>query len=136
MTTLTGYSQCLSKRNLYILVLGIAVASFLPDFRSSVIPQHDARQYLIAFQVYYSALFHEGGAPLWLPTGHYGAVSALLLMYLTPFGFSVAMIGKLLGVTDTLLLFKVGLFSEYLFFCVGTLKLAMLLFEFYESVLL
>jgi len=128
--------QRLSPFKLQLLVLGVAFVSYLSDFSASVFPCHDAREYLSAFQVFYSGLYHDNALTLWLPYGRYGTVSALMYMYITPVGFCVGGIGKLLGVTDVLMLFKCVLLVEYLVFCLGTVKLALLLFERYESVLL
>lgn len=116
-------------------VLGFALLTYLPDFRASSLPCHDALQCESAFQIYYSSLLHENDLPLWLPYGQYGMISATVMMYVTPVGYFVGALARIFSATDTLLLFKIVVLLEFLLFCAGSFKLAALLYRRNESIL-
>ena len=123
-------------RGLTAGIVLLAIASFALDLRPSVIPAHDARQHLNAFHLLYAGLVTEEAIPRWLPYGRYGNDSFLTLLYVTPTGYAVALLGSLIGNIGSIGLFKLVVLVEYLLMCVGTLLLAASLYRHLASVVL
>ncbi|HLY75568.1 MAG TPA: YfhO family protein, partial [Planctomycetota bacterium] len=110
-------------------IVVLAVASLLPDFRSSVLPSHDARQTHSALHVLTAGLCSEGEIPQWLPYGRYGNGSFLLLLNVTPLAYAASLAASLLVPTSTMILFKIVVLLEFLLFVAGSLRLSALLFR-------
>src|SRR5690348_4838517 len=107
----------------------LAVASLLPDFRSSVIPRHDARQTLSALHVLVSGLRSEGEIPQWQPYGRYGSVSFILLLCVTPTAHAVALASTIFPPVSTVVLLKIVMLIEVLILLAGSIRLTLLLFR-------
>lgn len=101
-----------------------------------VLPIHDSMQVFQAFHYFYSSWFFDGGLPEWIPYGAYGMpFDPWASMCLTPASYLAASAGKLLGVTDVLLLFKLAMALEELVFLLGLYALCRLLFSDRSAVL-
>jgi hypothetical protein len=114
----------------------LAAVSFVPDFRDTVVPCHDARLFQSAYHVLQAGIVHENGIPQWLPYGRYGTDGFVLTMYVSPVGYAAAVLGKLLSITRTMDLFKVVMLGQFLLFTVGSLRLSALLYDRLSSIVL
>ena len=89
---------------------------------------HDTLIWFHVFSTLYSGLLLEGEASLWLPHIAHGITSDLgYFMIFTPELYLSAFLGKLGSVTDTLLLFRFGIYLQEVIFVYGLFKLSRLL---------
>jgi hypothetical protein len=103
----------------------LAVAAFLPYWSDSAVPYHDALFKYQFFHYAYSEFVASGELPMWLPYGSYGLAAMLYqLSALTPALYLAGAVGAAVGASDTLLLFKSGVFLEVLVYAAGVLLLA------------
>jgi len=107
----------------------LALASLAPDFRSSVIPRHDARQTLSALHVLASGLRSESEIPRWQPYGRYGSSSFILLLCVTPAAHAVAIASTLFPPVSAIVLLKIVTLVEVLILLAGSIRLTLLLFR-------
>jgi hypothetical protein len=104
----------------FVLLLGLAVLSFLPILNRRIIPVHDTLHALHGFQVFYSELCHHHEMAQWLPYGTYGMASVMWqLTCLAPASYLLGLVGWLCGCRDVLLLFKLAMGVEQAFFLFG-----------------
>lgn len=91
------------------------------------LPLHDSMQVFQAFHFIYSGWLFEGEIAQWAPYGSYGYPFDVWASFcLTPASYVAAAIGKLLNVTDALLLFKFAMALEELMFLIGLYALCRL----------
>src|SRR5688500_15536087 len=101
-----GRSRLLDLVALLALTAGLA-ALRLP---ARYVQVHDSMQVFQVFHYLYSSVLFLNELPQWLPYGAHGMpLDAWASFCLTPPCYLVAGIGKLFGVTDALLLFKLAI---------------------------
>ena len=110
-------------------LLSLAVLSFLPDFRDTIVPSHDARLVQTAFHILTAGLRFDGEVPQWMPYGRYGSNGFLVLLYVTPVAWATALVAKLLALSSSLAAFKTVILLELLIFLTGSIRLSLLLFR-------
>ncbi|MBI2495623.1 MAG: hypothetical protein HYW10_03515 [Candidatus Omnitrophica bacterium] len=104
---------------------------------STFIPIHDTMFNAQAFHVFYREWFFHGDLAHWIPYGTYGWTSTMeQLAFLSPMSYVVALAGRLLRVTDALLLFKGSVILEQLVLLLGMYLLSRQLFSRRSTVLL
>lgn len=113
------------------LLIGLAVAVNYRFFLSpEYLPVHDTGDIFQVFTFAYSNFLFAGALPEWLPQGVYGYQAHLQnLLGLSVLSYPVMALGKLIGATDTLLLFKAVVVLEIVVFCWGFIRLGDALFE-------
>jgi hypothetical protein len=112
------------------LLAGFLVLLNVRRMSSVYIPIHDSMQVFQYFHFFYSSLLFDGQWPEWVSYGVYGmAADFWALFCLTPASLLTAAVGKLLGVTDALLLFKASMALEEFMFLAGLYWLCRLLYE-------
>lgn len=113
------------------LLIGLAVAVNYRFFLSpDTLPLHDTGDIFQVFTFAYSNFLFTGTLPEWLPQGVYGYQAHLQnLLGLSVLTYPVMALGKLIGATDTLLLFKTVIVLEIVVFCWGFVRLGDALFE-------
>lgn len=100
------------------------------------LPIHDTMQVFQAFHYFYSNWFFDGVWPEWIPYGAYGMpIDYWASFGLSPASYVAAAAGKLFGVTDVLLLFKLSVALEEFVFLLGLYALCRLIFRRREAVL-
>jgi len=113
-----------------LLLLLLVVAFNLPQLSSRVVPINDTFYNFANFQIFYSELFFHGDLARWLPYASYGIPSDYeQIISLAPTNYFFGLIGWRLGVTDTLLLFKLAVVLEQLVFVFGVFLVSRLLFR-------
>lgn len=104
---------------LALVVLLVAVNA--PRFDRTFLPLNDSMQVFQIFHYIYSGLVIDGRLPEWIPYTAYGVPSDLWsLICMSPASWLSVVAGWALGVRDALLLFKISLLIEQLFFLLGT----------------
>ena len=94
-----------------------------------ILPLHDSFYNFVNFHVFYNEFFFERDLAHWFPYCAYGLPADLQqLISLTPMSYLVGLVGALLRVADTLLLFKLSVIGEQLVYVIGTYLLARRLF--------
>jgi hypothetical protein len=88
-------------------------------FAGRVFPLHDSHCVYRNFYFFYNEFFFHGDIPCWLPLGTYGIQSDRLFLEISPATHVAGIVGQLLAVKDTLLLFKCALFFEQLLMLLG-----------------
>ncbi|MDP3723081.1 MAG: hypothetical protein Q8R91_06260, partial [Candidatus Omnitrophota bacterium] len=124
--------------NIEFLVLLMVLLVFnVPYCVGTFIPVHDTMFNAQAFHVFYREWFFHGDLAHWIPYGTYGWTSTMeQLAFLSPMSYVVALAGRLLRVTDTLLLFKASVVLEQLVLLLGMYLLSRQLFSRRSTVLL
>ncbi|MCH8236725.1 MAG: hypothetical protein IIC06_00980 [Proteobacteria bacterium] len=113
------------------LLIGLAVAVNYRFFLSAdFLPLHDTGDIFQVFTFAYSNFLFTGALPEWLAQGVYGYQAHLQnLLGLSVLSYPVMALGKLIGATDTLGLFKTVIVLEIAVFCWGFVRLGDALFE-------
>jgi hypothetical protein len=119
------------KLNLdFACLLVILIANQATQWSSSVVPLHDSMYVFQAFQFYYNNFLDHAELAAWLPHGSYGVPSLnVQLACLSPFTYLAAAVGVLFHATNVLLLFKLALLAEQVFFLTGLYLLSRRLYE-------
>lgn len=113
------------------LLLGflILLLSHLPYLPSSVQLRHDTLSVFHFFHACHSELLFHGEWPGWMPYVGRGISSDVYQLHLmTPMSYLALLAGWLLGVTDSLLLFKLSILGERMVLFLGGTLLARKLF--------
>ena len=106
---------------------GFSYRFFLAE---TVVPLHDTGLLFQVFKTTYSNHYFTGDLPEWLPHAVYGHHTHLEnILRLSPLTYPVMVLGKLLGILDTLVMFKTVILLEIIVLCCGFLLLANELFE-------
>jgi hypothetical protein len=119
-----------------LLLLGLVLLVNLPFLSPRLIFVHDT---LVKFNFYhyvYSQLFFDGELPRWVPYIYYGLPADFLLFAIQPTDWILLPIGWLLGVTDAMLLFKIGMILNQGLFALGMYLLCRRYYERALAVLL
>ena len=133
-----GLAKMIRRVNIEFLVSLIVLLAFnVPYCVGTFIPIHDTMFNAQAFHVFYREWFFHGDLAHWIPYGTYGWTSTMeQLIFLSPMSYVVALVGRLLRVTDALLLFKASLVLEQLTLLLGMYLLSRRLFLRRSTVLL
>ena len=92
-------------------------------------PIHDTVQSIYHFYFLYNEFYLNNIVPLWSPYILYGTTIDLFYMSISGAQFFIALIGKLLHVENTLILFKLSMVIEELALFIGVYLLAKRLFQ-------
>ncbi len=117
-------------RRILIPALMLTLFSQLPFLSPTVLPFHDTMQNYQFFHFFYNGIRFDHALPLWIPYGNYGiGADSILWSALPPASWLMMPFGALLGIDDTMLLFKIGIILEVLLFIFGMVLLAQTLFD-------
>jgi hypothetical protein len=109
----------------FLLLLVITTLSFLPFLSPRIVPVHDTMYAFQAFQVFYEDFYHHQELAEWLPYGMYGIPADIVqLTCFSPATYLTGLGGCLCRCRDVLLLFKVSMWLEQVFFLLGLYLLA------------
>lgn len=101
----------------------------LPYFQSNLIFRHDTNARFQTFHFFYSEFFFHDLIPHWLPYGTFGIASTMYqISSLSPAYYFFGLIGKYLGVTDVLFLFKLSFVFDHFILLLGAYLLSRQLF--------
>ena len=113
------------RHNIHKTAAAIVVIIFAHNYRSSVVPVTDT---LLNFEVFfytYSGFFYYDELPFWSPYGMHGARWLLdLLNQVSPAQYVIGLAGKMMGITDTLILYKTAVLFDILIFVGGMSSIA------------
>ena len=100
--------------------IAIGMACFVPNFRSDIVPVHDAMARFQVFFAFYAEYLHTKELILWVPYGSMG-ITALpwQLQVISPIMYVVGLTCAQIGVTDTLLVYKIVVLGEISLFMGG-----------------
>ena len=100
--------------------IAIGIACFAPNFRSDIVPVHDAMARFQVFFAFYAEYLHTNELPLWLPYGSLG-ISAMSwqLQVITPTMYVIGLACAHIGLTDALLVYKMVVLGEICLFMGG-----------------
>jgi hypothetical protein len=119
----------LSRFSLLLLVTFVVLLN-LPFMTRHYMPGHDSKQVLGIFDYMYSSWLFSGELPQWMAYGLHGLDAATFhLAFLSASSYLTIFAGKLLGVTDSLMLFSITLCVEQLCFLLGFYLLSRRLFQ-------
>lgn len=103
-----------------LLLVGISFAINFPYWDKTFMVGHDTKNTYLVFHYFYNHLVWYSELPHWLPFGEYGYNSLFYqLCDFSPSTYVSGLIGWILGVKDTLILFKLGVFGDQLIFLFG-----------------
>lgn len=105
-----------------LLLVAVVVGTNLPVLSPRFLFLHDTLFQYAAFHSAYSNFYFAGELPRWLPLG-YGIPADYLLFLLQPLSHCSFVLGWLLGIEDTLLLFKISMILNQLVFALGLYQL-------------
>jgi hypothetical protein len=101
-----------------------------PWLRADVVPIHDTFYNFINFHVFYSHFVLERELVHWYPYSALGQPAAIQqVISFTPTDYAVALVGALLRVRDTMLLFKIAVIVEQMVYVLGVVLLARRVFR-------
>lgn len=114
---------------LFLLITTIIFYSSLFLTRDFV-PIHDGRMMQQLIYIFYSHFVYFKSLPLWLPYGGYGIPLRLhQIQILTPAAYFVGLVSFLLGVKDTLLIYKFTIFLNTAIYLIGIYLLSQVLYQ-------
>lgn len=97
-----------------------AALLYLPYFRDTAVPIHDTLWKYQFFHFVYSHFLQFSSLPQWIPDGFYGVASAYLqLALISPSNYLIGGLGAVAGSQNTLLLFKISVFTDFLIHAYG-----------------
>lgn len=119
------------QRLAFPLILIIESILFIFYLNPNVLPMHDSLYMYQLFHSFYSNFsnFHE--LPLWLPySGGFGLPSSILqILGLSPAQYFVGAVGFILHVKNTLILFKLSIFTAIFLYLLGVYFFTKICFE-------
>ncbi len=125
--------QQISQRLTPIFLASLVALTLLTDlgsFREDFLPLHDTMQVFQVFHYLYSGVYILGQIPQWIAENAYGMPSDFwVLLGISPAGWLSMGLGKLLGITNALFVFKISIVVERWMFVTGVYLLASQLFE-------
>jgi len=103
----------------FLLVI-LLIALRIPYFHLSILPRHDTFIAYSTFYYFYNHLYYAHSLPGWMPKITYGIPSLFFQFFsLSPLSYCFLLIGKIMGVTNPMLLFKLTVFTEELVLILG-----------------
>lgn len=121
----------------WLILLPLFAGLTMTRLSPRVLPIHDSTQLFQVFHFVYSNWLFTGEIAQWLPYCSYGMpIDFWINFCFTPASYLALGVGKLFGVTDVLLLFKLSIALEELVFLVGLYAFARLTLESRAAVLL
>lgn len=116
-----GMQAALNRVDLYLLALvGIVCVINLPYWDPRFMVGHDTKNTYLVFHYFYNHLVWYSELPHWLPFGEYGYNSLFYqLCDFSPCTYLAGLLGWVLRMRDTLLLFKLSAFGDQLVFLLG-----------------
>lgn len=119
------------RLDLPLLALMVILAGFnLPYWDSRFMVGHDTKNSYLLFHYFYNHLVWYGELPQWLPFGEYGYSSLFFqICNNSPCSYLAGLLGWVLHIKDSLLLFKLAAFGDQLVFLFGLHLLSRLLYR-------
>ncbi len=119
----------IAQRQFWLICL-LAVVMFVPFLQNVYVPWHDTMYGFQVFHFFYSNYFYTGELAQWMPNDTFGMPSSHDQLFgISPVNYIAMFLGKMLGVTNALWLFKLCLLVEFLVFLSGLFLLCRLLFK-------
>ena len=113
-----------SRNRQLLMLLTITVLANVPFLSPEVVFAHDTLHKFAIFHYVYSHLYFFGEFPRWIPVLAYGIPADYHLFLQQPTDLIVMLLGRLLNLTDALLLFKIGTILSQCIFAFGLLLLS------------
>ncbi|PZR76869.1 MAG: hypothetical protein DLM73_01555 [Chthoniobacterales bacterium] len=108
----------------FALIL-ILVLKYTPFWTGYILPYHDLMVMYQGFHFFYSGAMVNHELPQWMPYVTYGLHSSLYFhIYLSPCSYLIGLIGLVLNVKNTMLLFGLSLFLQELIYVTGIFLLS------------
>jgi sorbitol-specific phosphotransferase system component IIC len=117
----TSRIHFLQRIDLSLLALILIMLAYnIPYWNKEFMVGHDTKNVYLTFHYYFNHLVWYGELPQWFPYGEYGYSSLFFqICNFTPSTYLVGLLGWLLRVKNTLLLFKLTIFGDQLIFLLG-----------------
>src|SRR5579863_10074372 len=100
-----------------LLIVGFLVFLRLYYFQPVVLPRHDTFIAYSTFYYFYNHFYYHNVWPQWMPKVAYGIPSMFFQFFsLSPLSYVTMLTAKAFGATDAMLLFKITILLEEIFF--------------------